>query len=35
MGVSMLAGLTKIRTFTLVILSFVFNSLGILVMMLI
>jgi hypothetical protein len=33
-GVSMLAGLTKIKTLPLAILSFIFNSLGILVMML-
>lgn len=34
MGVSMLAGLTKIKTFTLAVLSFIFNTLGILVMLL-
>jgi len=34
-GVAMLAGLTKIRTIPLMILSFIFNALGILIMMLI
>jgi hypothetical protein len=35
LGIAMLSGLTKIRTIPLMILSFVFNSLGILIMMLI